>query len=129
MCDPRILCVNHLLGEHNELHKIAGSIRLKKNLKGYFDNDLIEPEAISSRHAALAEEMLRRCYAHVSPLPKFDLSYLEEKHRKHKVNRFRALDDLTNRCPKCKYLLLKLELRNVKPYDWVEYRKKLGGIK
>lgn len=68
---PRLLCRQHLLGEHRELHAIWAI--LTRNLKGYSRH----PEtlrwkgklrALFLRHASLTEEMLRRGYLHRSPL-------------------------------------------------------------
>jgi len=68
---PKILCRQHLLGEHRELHAIWSV--LTRNRKGYSRH----PEtlrwkgclrALFRRHEALVVEMARRCYKHQSPL-------------------------------------------------------------
>ena len=97
MVDPKILCRQHLLGEHNELHKLVGSIRKSKSLKGYLDQNIIEPESIIERHTELVWEMLRRGYNHQSPLPKFDITDIP----KTKVSIDKSYDDLFNRCSAC----------------------------
>jgi hypothetical protein len=68
---PSLLCRQHLLGEHRELH---GLWRIPiEDRRGYARH----PEtrrwrgklaALSLRHEALAEEMRRRGYRHASPL-------------------------------------------------------------
>ncbi|MCI0497362.1 MAG: pyrimidine dimer DNA glycosylase/endonuclease V [Thermoplasmata archaeon] len=68
---PERLCRSHLLGEHRELHAIWAILTLGKT--GYRNH----PEtrrwngrlaALYARHEALAGEMLRRGYRHMSPL-------------------------------------------------------------
>lgn len=68
-----ILCRKHLLGEHRELHGLWNILTLGKT--GYSRH----PEtrrwegklaALYKRHEALVAEMVRRNYAHHSPLDK-----------------------------------------------------------
>jgi hypothetical protein len=68
---PSLLCRQHLLGEHRELHGLWRI--LTENRQGYAHH----PEtrrwrgklaALYERHEALAEEMARRGYRHASPL-------------------------------------------------------------
>ena len=70
---PRLLCRNHLLGEHRELHAIW--IVITKRKKGYS----CHPEtlrwrgrlkALFKRHELEVAEMGRRSYRHQSPLSK-----------------------------------------------------------
>lgn len=69
--DPSLLCRNHLLGEHRELHGLWNILTHGK--RGYSQH----PEtkrwvgrvwALSQRHAALDVEIKRRGYRHNSPL-------------------------------------------------------------
>ena len=69
--EPRILCRQHLLGEHRELHGLWNILTLGK--RGYSHH----PEtrrwegklaALYARHTALVAEMTRRGYTHHSPL-------------------------------------------------------------
>lgn len=69
MIDPTLLCRKHLLGEHTELHMLAGSILRGTSLEGFVRNGLLQVGDIAARHEALAQEMLARGYAHQSPLP------------------------------------------------------------
>lgn len=71
MIDPKLLCNQHLLGEHVELHMLVGTILKKKSLRGYFDNRLIEPTKIRLRHEELVAEMAERGMQHKSLLPEF----------------------------------------------------------
>ena len=68
---PSLLCRQHLLGEHRELHGLWRI--LTEDRQGY----AITPEtrrwrgklaALYQRHEALTEEMARRGYRHASPL-------------------------------------------------------------
>jgi hypothetical protein len=68
---PRLLCRQHLLGEHRELHAIWTV--LTRGKKGYAHH----PEtlrwrgrlkALYLRHERLVDEMNRRGYRHASPL-------------------------------------------------------------
>jgi hypothetical protein len=71
--DPKILCRNHLLGEHNEIHSIWTI--LTENRKGYSRHPETQRwagclAALYRRHSAIAEEMERRGYRHTSFLDK-----------------------------------------------------------
>ena len=68
---PSLLCRQHLLGEHRELHGLWHI--LKENRQGYSHH----PEtrrwrgklaALYQRHEVLTEELARRGYRHASPL-------------------------------------------------------------
>jgi len=71
MVPPEMLCRQHLLGEHNELHMLVGSINRNISVAGYIDGGLAEIHNIVSRHDALVVEMTKRGYNHKSPLPTF----------------------------------------------------------
>ena len=68
---PSLLCRQHLLGEHRELHGLWRI--LTEDRRGYAQH----PEtrrwrgklaALHQRHEALTHEMVRRGYRHASPL-------------------------------------------------------------
>lgn len=70
---PRILCRQHLLGEHRELHGLWNIITLGK--RGYSQHPetlrwVGKAAALFARHEALVSEMERRGYNHKSPLDK-----------------------------------------------------------
>lgn len=95
--DPEILCRNHLLGEHLEMHMFHGCMKQGKKLDGYIRKGLVEIHCIKQRHDELCKEMKRRNYNHISPLEEVDrLSFGGE------VNVSASLVDLLSRCPKCK---------------------------
>jgi hypothetical protein len=97
MVPPIIMCRQHLLGEHLELHMFASCIKAGKNLKGYLDNGCLEPASIVSRHKELVFEMESRGYSHKTPLDDNIVSSYEVK-----IDQFASLKLLLERCPKCR---------------------------
>ena len=65
----KVMCNQHLLGEHVECHMFVGSINKGKNLDGYIKGGLLQFDKLVDRHKQLAEEMERRKMNHNSPLP------------------------------------------------------------
>lgn len=72
MVRPVWMCREHLLGEHNELHKLVGSIRSHPHgeaiAEGHAEKGNIDTSLINRRHMMLVEEMEERGYNHDSPL-------------------------------------------------------------
>lgn len=99
MVDPRILCRQHLLGEHGELHKHHHTFVKGWSIAGR--RGQIEPRNMRRRHEALVREMLRRGYSHYSPYTQPDLSDYPTEDRNGSVDRVTALRDLLNRCVSC----------------------------
>lgn len=91
-----LLCQQHLLGEHVELHMLVGSIKRGKSLKGFVEKGLISTPQISTRHDEIVEEMVKRGMNHKSPLPYTDTLALGE------VDPEVSLRDLEDRCSKCR---------------------------
>jgi hypothetical protein len=98
MVNPRIMCRQHLLGEHAEIHMFIGTISRGKSVKGYLEKGLLEVHNLYSRHEELVEEMKRRGYSHRSDV--------EEKWRTAEklgaIDRKKSLEELVKRCPRCK---------------------------
>ena len=95
--EPKQLCGQHLLGEHNEIHKALGNLNNSRTWAESLTKDgYLEPQNFQTRHDELAEEMLRRGYKHNSPLI-INGTKLPVGH----VNRNRSLSDLLNRCKEC----------------------------
>lgn len=68
---PSLLCRQHLLGEHRELHALWTVITQDK--KGYSQHPETKRwvgklKALYNRHEALVEEMEKRGYRHGTPL-------------------------------------------------------------
>lgn len=103
MIDPKALCRQHLLGEHNEIHRHKHNFEKHHSIAGRISPIvLIEPENMGKRHDELAEEMLRRGYNHQSPYEQPDLSYYIDEQRYAKVDLEYNLKDLYERCPECR---------------------------
>jgi hypothetical protein len=123
MVDPKILCQQHLLGEHVELHMLVGSIKRGKSIDGFILNGLIEPKSIVSRHEELVKEMIRRDINHKSGIVEKVLGILVEKYPKYKdfsltkEQKSRSLEDLLKRCTKCQELFKKEILKNALSID------------
>ena len=96
MVPPHLLCRQHLLGEHNELHALVGSINKGISVKGYIRDGLAEIHNIVSRHSQLVSEMLRRGYNHKSPLPSFS------EYTAGIINVNDNIQELCRRCTRCK---------------------------
>jgi hypothetical protein len=76
MVEPRLLCREHLFGEHSEIHQLVGFIqdgRINK-LLGHHLRGQIDVTRIQERHDTLVDEIKRRGYDHNTPLDyDFDL--------------------------------------------------------
>jgi hypothetical protein len=112
MVNPAFMCKKHLLGEHVECHMLVGHLQRKKRIINYIKLNLLQPKSLRERHDQLAMEMKNRKMMHKSPLPKYDLSYLPEKHRIFTVDAEQSLIELLRRCPKCKEHLSILDCSN-----------------
>ena len=85
--EPRLLCRQHLLGEHRELHAIWNIIT--KNKRGYSKHPEVlrwrgKLSALDYRHDELVREMLVRGYKHNSSLcfvkpTELDVSYIQDE--------------------------------------------------
>ena len=97
--EPKILCRNHLLGEHRELHAMWTIISLGK--KGYSKHPETirwygKLKALYTRHENLVLEMKKRGYNHKSPLNKnlatgigIQRSYLSTKREQIEILRLK----------------------------------------
>lgn len=101
--DPRLMCDQHLLGEHVEMHMFVGSIRRGVSMRGYVDKGLVDTEEIKARHDALAAELERRGFKHRSPL-----EYHDELHE-GRVDTEESKEELKRRCEKCRARMVQYE--------------------
>jgi hypothetical protein len=77
--DPALMCRQHLLGEHREVHGLWNAIRrihAGEERVGYANHPetrrwLMHPQALLIRHERLRFEMHERGYRHESPLRLF----------------------------------------------------------
>lgn len=103
MIKPKLLCKNHLLGEHNEIHKHIASFNKQHKIIGRLIPIIqIEPSSMRIRHDELVDEMLNRKYNHKSPYFMPDISYLPKWQREIKVDKAESIRELYKRCPECK---------------------------
>lgn len=102
MVDPGLMCRQHLLGEHVELHMLCGCLSKKKSIRGYIERGQLEPQSIEERHRELVAEMERRGYNHDSPLDVPDTSYLPDTILRGRVNSSKSLKELQARCEQCR---------------------------
>ena len=99
MVDPAAMCRKHLLGEHVEIHMLAGSLSRGRSVAGHLVKGQLEPAAMGRRHRALAAEMTRRGYRHASPLTVPPCAVVLGKFR---VDAARSRKDLAARCGECR---------------------------
>ncbi len=102
MVDPKGMCDQHLLGEHVELHMLAGTLTRRRSIDGYIANGLLEPSAMQDRHARLVDEMTSRGFRHRSELPEVELGYLSSAAREAHVDTDSAQRELARRCERCR---------------------------
>lgn len=111
MIPPGLLCRRHLLGEHNELHMLAGSLLRGRRLDGFLAKCLLEPSALRARHDVLAAEMAARGYRHASPLPPFEAALTRYPQDTQAALAATVVDpelsrrELAARCPDCAFRL------------------------
>lgn len=101
--DPQLLCRQHLLGEHNEMHKLVGSIRAGHSIDGYVEAGQVDTSRIQSRHDELANELVRRGFTHDSPL-----SYDDDIDR-GAVDPAANRTELADRCEACARRILQAD--------------------
>ncbi len=97
MVNPRIMCRQHLLGEHAEIHMFVGAIDRGYSVKGYLEEGLLEVHNLYKRHEELVREMKRRKYRHCSKIDK-KWKQAEQLGSIDKKNNLRRLLDRCSRC-------------------------------
>jgi len=98
MADPKIMCRNHLLGEHAEIHMFIGAINRRQSMNGYLKKGFLEVHNLCGRHEELVKEMKRRGYEHCSVLEENWISAQESGC----IDRQRSLRELVRRCSRCR---------------------------
>lgn len=97
MIAPELLCRQHLLGEHFEIHKAVGNLRHSGTwTKSLTEKGFLEPQNFLARHDELSIEMGRRGFTHKSPL---DVSNINLEIGN--VNTEISIKDLKERCDGC----------------------------
>jgi hypothetical protein len=95
--NPKLMCDQHLLGEHVEHHMFVGTLNKGISVKGYLERGLLNINSLKERHDRIAEEMIKRGMNHNSPLPKYKKSQKE-----YEINFLLNIKELHNRCIKCR---------------------------
>lgn len=104
--NPKLLCRQHLLGEHFEIHKAVGNLRHSgKWTISLTNKGFLEPQNFLKRHNQLIKEMIKRGFKHNSPL-----EIKELKLPMGKVDIKKSIKDLKNRCKECKKRIENLNL-------------------
>lgn len=97
MVDPALMCRQHLLGEHYEIHKMLGSLRGDgKWARRLTDRGFLEPQNTVRRHDKIAKEMVNRGYNHNSPI------IIDVDLPLGNVDVEKSLRDLAERCGDCR---------------------------
>lgn len=103
MVDPQMLCTQHLVGEHGEIHKFRKSFVKGHSITGRISPVVqIEPSAMKFRHDELSFEMEERGLNHHSHYTQPDLSMYSEAEREAKVDKDLSIKDLMFRCKDCR---------------------------
>ena len=102
MVDPSLMCRQHLLGEHGELHKFLPSWKKHYKIDRRIDGNAIEPKSYKRRHEQLVKEMIKRNYNHNSPLIQPNFDYLPKNQFSFKIDKKANYELLTERCPECR---------------------------
>ena len=98
MVNPRIMCRQHLLGEHAEIHMFVGAIDRDYSVKGYLGRGLLEVHNLYERHKELVKEMKRRDYRHNSEIDK----KWKQAEKLGSIDQEKNLKQLLARCSRCR---------------------------
>jgi hypothetical protein len=98
MVDPRIMCRQHLLGEHAEIHMFIGTISRGDSVQGYLEKGLLEIHNLYNRHDELVREMKRRNYRHDSAMS----MKWKQARILGSIHKDKNLKQLISRCSRCK---------------------------
>jgi hypothetical protein len=98
MVDPRIMCRQHLLGEHAEIHMFIGTISRGYSVEGYLEKGLLEIHSLYDRHDELVIEMKRRNYKHNSTISK----KWKQARILGSIYKYKSLKQLIIRCSRCR---------------------------
>ncbi|UCF50015.1 MAG: hypothetical protein JSU91_00615 [Thermoplasmatales archaeon] len=103
--NPNVLCRQHLLGEHREIHAIWSIIT--QNKKGYANHPETKRwkgklKALYNRHEEIVKEMKKRGFIHNSPLEK-KLAIGKDKQNVYIATIEDQMNILNNKNCKCKF--------------------------
>jgi len=98
MVDPKIMCRQHLLGEHAEIHMFIGTISRGYSVKGYLEKGLLEVHSLYDRHDELVREMKHRNYRHYSTISET----WKQARMLGSIDKDKNLKQLIMRCSRCR---------------------------
>lgn len=98
---PSMMCRNHLLGEHLEMHMFVGTILKGNSLNGYLEKKFVNTGKIRKRHRELVAEMKKRGFKHNSSLRQFSVKKMGS------IDVRANKSELKSRCKKCRRLIIK----------------------
>ena len=100
---PELICMQHILGEHLELHMFLGAIKKNYKLNGYLKNGLLEINNIKIRHDILKEYIKNE----KTPISEEEEKLILETHLKYKCIENKIyissnIKELYRRCENCR---------------------------
>ena len=112
MINPKLMCNQHLLGEHVECHMFIGAMEKLKSMTGFIDKRLLEIHNIKQRHEELVAEMHSRGMKHNSILDCSKISQINVNNqiiswdwtcdRLGDIDKIENVNELFRRCDKCR---------------------------
>lgn len=99
--DPKLLCLQHLMSEHVQMHMAAKRINKGQNLLGYIMKGMIEPHNVVKRHDELAQELDDRGHHHKTPI-EITTTVKEEGH----IDLLKSIKTLAETCLDCRQRIL-----------------------
>jgi hypothetical protein len=102
MVNPKIMCNQHLLGEHVELHMLVGNIKHGKSIDGFLSG-LVYPSLVVQRHEDVAKEMVHRGMNHKSPID--CPGEITSSRIAQPISEISNLKELARRCNQCSLLM------------------------
>jgi hypothetical protein len=107
MIEPHLMCQQHLLGEHGEIHKHRHNFVKGHRIDGRIEGNAVEPMSMQSRHDELEAEIVKRAIAAgreppCSPFEQPDLSAYPPEQRNYKIDVEAARAMLLERCEDCR---------------------------
>lgn len=103
--NPKLMCRQHLLGEHLEMHMFSGCLRKNISLNGYVKNGLVDLKNIKNRHNEITKEMIVRGYKPNKEKDKVFLLINNISGDDGKINIKDNLRELSERCRRCSRLI------------------------
>jgi hypothetical protein len=109
MIEPHLMCLQHLLGEHGEIHKHRHNFVKGHSIAGRIAGNACEPASMQTRHDILEAEIVKRAIEAgrkppCSPFIQPDLSAYPSEQVNYKIDIEANRKLLIERCPACRAL-------------------------